>query len=165
MATTQPTDEQAAPGDASWPQSAAAPSPFTPIADYAFLSDCHTGALLAPDGTVDWLCVPSFDSPSIFGSLLDRQAGGFRVGPFGVNVPAERHYQPGTNARAPRGTVRGGGPEAPDALAVGPHEAPDPAPPPPGPPADEDAGHELVRVVTCTGGTVEIELLCEPVFD
>ena len=67
-------------GDAA-PQSAAAPSPFTPIADYAFLSNCHTGALIAPDGAVDWLCVPRFDSPSIFGSLLDRGAGAFRLGP------------------------------------------------------------------------------------
>src|SRR4051794_16864352 len=77
--------------------SAAAPSPFPPIAEYAFLSDCHTGALVAPDGSVDWLCVPRFDSPSIFASLLDREAGTFRFAPFGINVPSARTYEPGTN--------------------------------------------------------------------
>ena len=79
------------------PQSAAAPSPFPPIADYAFLSNCHTGALIAPDGGIGWLCVPRFDSPSVFGTLLDRQAGHFRLGPFAANVPAARAYEPGTN--------------------------------------------------------------------
>src|SRR4051812_27229190 len=78
-------------------QSAAMPSPFTPIAEYAFLSDCHTGALIAPDGGVDWLCVPNFDAPSVFASLLDREAGTFRFGPFGINVPSARRYEPGTN--------------------------------------------------------------------
>src|ERR1700680_3441542 len=78
-------------------QSAAAPSPFPPIADYAFLSNCHTGALVAPDGAIDWLCVPRFDSPSVFGSLLDREAGSFRFGPFGINHPTTRIYEPGTN--------------------------------------------------------------------
>ena len=90
------TDDK--PTGARKPQSAAAPSPFPPIADYAFLSDCHTGALVAPDGSIDWLCVPRFDSPSIFGNLLDRQGGWFRLGPFGINVPAARVYEPGTNS-------------------------------------------------------------------
>ena len=57
------------------PQSAAAPSPFTPIAEYAFLSDCHTGALVAPDGAIDWLCVPRFDSPSVFGCAARPRGG------------------------------------------------------------------------------------------
>ena len=78
-------------------QSSAMPSLFPPIADYAFLSNCHTGALVAPDGSVDWLCVPRFDSPSVFATLLDRQAGTFRLGPFGINHPTQRHYEPGTN--------------------------------------------------------------------
>ena len=78
-------------------QSAAAPSPFPPIADFAFLSDCHTGALVAPDGSIDWRRVPRFDSPSLFGSLLDRAAGSFRLAPFGINVPSARTYEPGTN--------------------------------------------------------------------
>ena len=65
-------------------------APFPPIESYAFLSDCHTGALIARDGSVEWLCVPSFDSPSIFGSLLDREAGRFRFGPYGIDHPTAR---------------------------------------------------------------------------
>ena len=91
------------------PQSAAAPSPFPPIAEYAFLSNCHTGALIAPDGAIDWLCVPAFDAPSVFGSLLDRQAGSFRLGPFGINHPTARAYEPGTNVMSRPGGRRPAG--------------------------------------------------------
>src|SRR5918912_4391600 len=50
-------------------------SPFPPIADYGFLSDCEVTALIAPSGNVEWMCLPRMDSPSVFGALLDRGAG------------------------------------------------------------------------------------------
>jgi len=146
-------------------QSAAAPSPFPPIAEYAFISNCHTGALVAPDGAIDWLCVPRFDSPSVFGSLLDRQAGFFRFAPYGINHPTARVYVPGTNVlettwKTPHGWV-----VVRDALTMGPWDHEDQITPHTRPPADDDADHMLVRVVECLEGDVEVELLCEPVFD
>ena len=146
-------------------QSAAAPSPFPPIAEYALLSNCHTGALVAADGAVDWLCVPRFDSPSVFGTLLDRQSGFFRLGPFGINVPSSRRYVPGTNTlettwHAPVGWV-----VVRDSLTMGPRRGKDTVTPHTRPPADDDGDHILVRTVECIDGTVEIDLICEPVFD
>jgi GH15 family glucan-1,4-alpha-glucosidase len=147
------------------PQSAAAPSPFPPIADYAFLSNCHTSVLVAPDGAVDWLCVPRFDSPSVFGSLLDRGAGAFRLGPFGVNVPITRIYEPGTNVLATTWETPTGWLLVRDALTMGPTRGEDTITPHTRPPADFDGEHMLVRVMICLTGSVEVELVCEPVFD
>jgi alpha,alpha-trehalase len=147
------------------PQSAAAPSPFPPIADYAFLSNCHTGALVAPDGSIDWLCVPSFDSASVFGALLDRQAGAFRLGPFGVNVPTARIYEPGTNTLATTWNTATGWMLVRDALTMGPRRGEDVITPHTRPPADEDGDHMLVRTVLCLEGHVDVDLVCEPVFD
>src|SRR5580692_3697716 len=65
-------------------------SPYPPIADYAFLSDCEVTALIAPSGAVEWMCLPRMDCPSVFGSLLDRDAGWFRFGPEDMTVPADR---------------------------------------------------------------------------
>ena len=96
-ASNASTEAGAVASSRAMPQSTAV-SPFTPIANYGFLSNCHTGALVAPDGTVDWLCVPRFDSSSVFGALLDRGAGSFRFGPFGITVPSDRIYEPGTNS-------------------------------------------------------------------
>jgi GH15 family glucan-1,4-alpha-glucosidase len=149
----------------SAPQSAAAPSPFPPIADYALLSNCHTGALVAPDGAIDWLCVPRFDSPSVFGTLLDREAGTFRFGPFGINVPTARSYEAGTNVLTATWTTPGGWVEVRNALTMGPRSHEDDVTPHTRPPADDDAEHLLVRTVRCLEGEVEIELVCEPVFD
>ena len=147
------------------PQSAAAPSPFTPIADYAFLSNCHTGALVAPDGAIDWLCVPRFDSPSVFGSLLDRGAGTFRLAPFGINHPTARVYEPGTNVLETTWKTPNGWIVVRTALTMGPHDHEDEITPHTRPPADDDADHMLVRTVECLEGSVEVELVCEPVFD
>ena len=146
-------------------QSAAMPSPFTPISEYAFLSDCHTGALVAPDGGVDWLCVPRFDSPSVFGSLLDRGAGTFRLGPFGIHVPTARSYEPGTNVLTTTWKTPSGWVVVRDALTMGPTRGPDTVTPHTRPPADDDAEHVLVRTAECLDGQVEMELVCEPVFD
>jgi alpha,alpha-trehalase len=146
-------------------QSAAMPSPFPPIADYGFLSDCHTGALIAPDGGVDWLCVPRFDAPSVFGSLLDRGAGTFRFGPFGINVPTQRVYEAGTNVLVTTWKTPSGWAVVRDALTIGPNRGPDLVTPHTRPPADDDAEHLLVRTAECVDGEVEIELVCEPVFE
>jgi GH15 family glucan-1,4-alpha-glucosidase len=142
-----------------------ASSPFPPIADYAFLSDCHTGALLAPDGTIDWLCVPRFDSPSVFGALLDRGAGGFRLGPYGTLVPGARRYEPGTNIVETTWMTQSGWVVVRDALAIGPWEdSSDPAAHT-RPPTDHDAERVLVRTVRCIQGSVQVEMVCEPMLD
>ncbi|HUA48243.1 MAG TPA: glycoside hydrolase family 15 protein [Solirubrobacteraceae bacterium] len=145
--------------------SAAAPSPFPPIADYAFLSDCHTGALVARDGSIDWLCVPRFDAPSVFASLLDREAGTFRVGPYGITGPAARGYEPGSNVLITTWKALQGWIEVREALTIGPAADGDAVTPHTRPPSDSDADHMIVRTITCLEGEVEIELICEPTFD
>ena len=158
MTAVEPTAE-------TQPQSAAAPSPFPPIAEYAFISDCHTGALIAADGAVDWLCPPRFDAPSVFGSLLDRQAGFFRLAPYGINHPTARSYVPGTNVLETTWKTPSGWIVVRDALTMGPRKHEDRITPHTRPPADDDAEHMLVRTVECLDGRVEVELVCEPAFD
>jgi GH15 family glucan-1,4-alpha-glucosidase len=140
-------------------------SPFPPIADYGFLSDCHTGALLASDGSIEWMCLPHFDSPSVFGAMLDRGAGSWRVGPYNVFVPAGRRYIPGTNLiettwMTPQGWLR-----VVDALTIGPWHDNKHGSSHTRPPTDYDADHLLVRMVECVQGQVQLEIVCEPMLD
>ena len=143
-------------------------SPFPPIADYGFLSDCHTAALVAPDGTVEWLCPPRFDAPSVFAAILDRSAGGFRLGPSSMGVPAGRRYEPGTNILETTWMTPTGWLVVRDALVIGRWRERNIAQSPTAhtrPPTDYESHHVLVRTITCVHGQAQIEMLCEPMFD
>jgi GH15 family glucan-1,4-alpha-glucosidase len=140
-------------------------SPFPPIADYGFLSDCHTGALVSSDGSIEWMCLPHFDSPSVFGALLDRGAGSWRVGPYGIYVPAGRRYIPGTNViettwMTPQGWIR-----VIDALTMGAWHDNKHGSSHTRPPTDYDADHLVVRIIECIQGQVQVEIVCEPMLD
>jgi GH15 family glucan-1,4-alpha-glucosidase len=141
-------------------------SAFPPIGDYAFLSDCETTALIAPNGNVEWLCLPRMDSPSVFASILDRDAGGFRIGPADVNVPAGRRYIPGTMVVETSWETRMGWVIVRDALCIGPwHHETERSQSHRRSPTDHDADHVLLRMIECVQGSAEIKLDCEPAFD
>ena len=137
----------------------------TPIADYALLSDRHSAALVSRDGSIDWLCFPRFDSPSIFGRLLGDEAGHWAIRADGATQVTRRYLDRTmvleTTFRTPTGTVA-----ITDALAIG----------------DGNRGHELgngsphllLRRASCTEGKVELSLeyvprpeygLVHPLFD
>jgi alpha,alpha-trehalase len=124
-----------------------------PIGDYALLSDCRSAALVGRDGSVDWLCFPRFDGPSVFARLLDDDAGHFSVRPAG-EFAVTRRYLDQTMVLATTFTTATGVAVLTDALAVG----------------RNDRGHALgagspgvlLRRVACTEGTVELELEYAP---
>ncbi len=141
-------------------------SPFPPIADYGFLSDCESTALVAPSGNVEWLCLPRMDSPSVFGAILDRHGGGFRLGPADVTVPAARRYLPGTMVLETSWGTTTGWIIVRDCLLIGPwHHEDELSRTHRRAPTDYDADHVLLRTVRCVNGEVQLTLDCEPMFD
>jgi len=141
-------------------------SQFPPIGDYGFLSDCETTALVAPDGGVEWLCLPLMDSPSVFGAILDRGAGSFRISPDGVEVPAARRYIPGTMVLETSWWTPGGWLVVTDALLMGPwHHDHERSATHRRAPTDYDADHVLLRLLRCVNGQVQVRMSCNPVFD
>lgn len=138
-----------------------------PIGDYGFLSDGEVNALVSPGGSVDWMCVPRFDSPSIFGRVLGRHAGAFRIAPVDIEVPADVRYLPGTMIIETSWGTPTGWIVVRDALLMGAwrddgnsrsktHRRT---------PTDYDAEHVLLRTVRCVSGEVQVSMECEPVFD
>src|SRR5438105_6046640 len=127
-----------------------------PIADYALLSDCRSAALVSRAGSVDWLCFPRFDGPSVFARLLDEQAGHWSISTVGA-TEVSRRYIEGTMALETTFRTPTGSAVLVDAMAIGRNER----------------GHELgvdspgivLRSVSCQSGTVEIELEYAPRFE
>jgi GH15 family glucan-1,4-alpha-glucosidase len=138
----------------------------TPIGDYGFLSDGEVTALVAPGGSIDWMCLPRMDSPSVFGAILGRHAGCFRVAPTDVTVPAARRYLPGTMVLETSWGTDTGWIIVRDALLMGPwrHES-EFGKQQRRTPTDYEAEHVLLRTIRCVKGEVQTIVECEPVPD
>ncbi|MEX2107018.1 MAG: glycoside hydrolase family 15 protein, partial [Solirubrobacterales bacterium] len=135
---------------------------FPPIGSYGFLSDCHTAALVSFSGSVEWLCLPRFDSPSAFAALLDRDAGHLSLRPRGVIVPISRRYEPGTLVIETTWVTDTGWVVVHDALTIaewatadGQSRRPD---------TEHESDRSLLRTMTCIDGEVEMEMECMPRF-
>jgi GH15 family glucan-1,4-alpha-glucosidase len=158
MASNKPPTDQ--------PTSTVGHNRAAPIGDYGFLSDGEVSALVSPHGSVDWMCVPRFDSPSVFGAILGRHAGIFRMAPLDVLVPAQRRYLPGTMILETSWGTPTGWIIVRDALLIGPwHHQEDRSATYQRTPSDYEAEHILLRTVRCVSGEVQMVMDCEPVLD
>jgi GH15 family glucan-1,4-alpha-glucosidase len=124
-----------------------------PIGDYALLSDCRSAALVSSHGSVDWMCCPRFDGPSVFCRLLDPAGGHFAIAPVG-RFRASRRYLAQTMVLETTFTTPGGTAVLTDAMVIGRNER----------------GHDLgvgspgmlARRITCTGGEIEMDISYAP---
>lgn len=121
----------------------------TPIAEHALLSDRHSAALVSRDGSVEWLCFPRFDSPSVFARLLDDAAGHWFIRPIG-GADISRRYLDQTMVLETTFHSDDGSAVLVDALATGMGNQ--------GHRLGVDAPHLLIREITCTRGEVDLEI-------
>jgi GH15 family glucan-1,4-alpha-glucosidase len=126
-----------------------------PIADYALLSDCRSAALVSRHGSVDWLCFPRFDGPSVFGRLLDDDAGFWSIQPAGTTASeTSRRYVDDSLVLETTFTTADGAVSLTDALVVGRNER--------GHDLGAGAVGALLRRVTGVAGSVDVELVYAP---
>ncbi|MBA2637873.1 MAG: glycoside hydrolase family 15 protein [Solirubrobacterales bacterium] len=126
---------------------------FRPIADYGLLADCTSAALVDRAGSVDWLCLPRYDSPAVFARLLDPDAGHWSITPRD-SARVSRRYLPGTLVLETIFTTEGGRARLLDALAFAPGQR--------GHDLGHDAPHELLRLVEGLEGEVRFALELAP---
>ena len=126
---------------------------YLPIAQYGVIGDLHSAALIGANGSVDWLCFPHFDSPSIFAALLDDEKGGrFQIHPLDDGVQVKQLYLPDTNILITRFLKADGIAEVTDFMPIE---------------DDRDASwkHRLIRQVHVVQGSWHFNMLCQPAFD
>ncbi len=126
---------------------------YQPIQDYGIIGDMHSAALVGTDGSIDWLCFPHFDSPSVFAAILDDEKGGrFKIAPSAEGVARKQLYWPDTNVLITRFFTPGGVGEIIDYMPVGM-------------PENGHGYHQLVRRVRVVRGEMSFRMECSPAFD
>jgi GH15 family glucan-1,4-alpha-glucosidase len=126
---------------------------YQPIESYGIIGNMRTAALVSHEGSIDWFCGPAFDSPSIFGALLDDRRGGrFSVRPLCTEMKSRQMYLPDTNVLLTRFLAQEGVAEVADYMALGSPEA-------------TECGLPLVRQLRVTRGAVTFRVVCEPAFN
>ena len=128
---------------------------YSRIEQYGVIGDLHTAALVGVDGSIDWLCFPHFDSPSVFAAILDYRRGGhFRIAAASQNAVQRQLYVPDTNVLVTRFQAPDGVGEVQDCMPIETDEY-----------GQEAETHKLIRTVTAVRGTVVFDLECRPAFD
>jgi GH15 family glucan-1,4-alpha-glucosidase len=126
---------------------------YQPVENYGIIGNMRTAALVAVNGSIDWFCFPHFDSPSVFGALLDDQKGGrFQIASTMEQVRSKQLYWPDTNVLVTRFLCADGVGELQDYMPVGAAAA-------------KDFSNQLIRRVRVARGEMEFRLFCEPAFD
>lgn len=128
-------------------------SGYRKIEDYGIIGDMHSVALIGNDASIDWLCFPHFDSPSVFGAILDDEKGGsFKIAPTADDVTRKQFYWPDTNVLVTRFLSPAGVGEVTDYMPLGM-------------PSAGHGSHDLVRRVRVVRGTMTFRLSCRPAFN
>jgi GH15 family glucan-1,4-alpha-glucosidase len=126
---------------------------YLPIAEHGVIGDLHTAALVGTDGTIDWYCCPHFDSPSVFGAILDRRRGGYyRIAPATESWTPKQLYFPDTNVLITRFLTRAGVGEVQDFMPI--HET-----------LGHVYRHRLIRRVLGVRGELTFRIEVEPRFE
>lgn len=127
---------------------------YPPIENYGVIGDMHTVALVGTDGAIDWLCIPHFDSPSVFAAILDDQKGGsFRIAPVDGDVTSKQSYWPDTNVLVTRFFTHESSAELIDFMPVAAAAS------------DEPKRRRVIRRVTALRGETTLRMDCRPAFD